>query len=346
MKRIFFGLALVSLSAFAASCGAPAANTTVTNVNANANSNMNKPAAAAPTTESMMAMEKAANEAWTKSDTKWFQDNVSAKFVMYMGDGTRMDKDAAIKMVGSSKCDVKTYDFTEPAMSKINDDTYAITYKATFDGTCTMGGKTEKLPSPVRAASVVSREGGKWMAVFHGENMIIDPKNPPSPPAKTDDKKASDTKPAANANSGANSNTSSTNSNSSPAAPAKSANNEALAALHSKGWEAFRNKDAKWFESGMTENMTFVDPIGGVQKSRADAIKQWTETMKCEGITKTSFTEAVATSVSPTVEILTGKGTADGICDGQKNGPIYQTAVYVKEGDAWKLAFMFESLPM
>ena len=42
---------------------------------------------------------------------------------------------------------------------------------------------------------------------------------------------------------------------------------------------------------------------------------------------------------------LTGKGEADGSCDGQKNGPLYTTAFYVKEGDAWKLAFMFEALP-
>jgi len=43
---------------------------------------------------------------------------------------------------------------------------------------------------------------------------------------------------------------------------------------------------------------------------------------------------------------LTGQASdADGKCDGQSNGDLWNTAVYVKEGGAWKLAFMIESLP-
>jgi hypothetical protein len=53
--------------------------------------------------------------------------------------------------------------FTEPSLTKVNDDTYVLTYKGTFDGSCTMDGKTEKLPANVRAATVVIREGDKWM---------------------------------------------------------------------------------------------------------------------------------------------------------------------------------------
>jgi hypothetical protein len=68
--------------------------------------------------------------------------------------------------------------------------------------------------------------------------------------------------------------------------------------------------------------------------------------MKCEGITKVSVADGFATAISPTMEILTLKGTADGKCDGQPNGPLYQSVVYVKEGDAWKLAFLFESPAM
>ena len=133
-----------------------------------------------------------------------------------------------------------------------------------------------------------------------------------------------------------------------PAAPAKpvaDANTDALTKMHNSGWEAFKNKDAKWFDANMTTDFSFVDPIGGWHSGKAGAIKQWTETMKCEGITKASFTDTFASAASPTVEILTGKGTADGTCDGMKNTDIWQTAIYVKEGEAWKLAFMFESMP-
>jgi len=36
-----------------------------------------------------------------------------------------------------------------------------------------------KMPSPVRAASLWVRSGDKWLAVYHGEVPIVDPKNPP-----------------------------------------------------------------------------------------------------------------------------------------------------------------------
>jgi hypothetical protein len=342
MKRITLIITTITAAVWLTGCQ-PATNAPANATNTNTNAA--KPAAAAPTVENLMAMEKAANEAWSKADGKWFQDNLSDKFVMYTN-GTRLDRDSSIKMITSSKCDVKKMDLTEPQMAKINDDTYVITYKGAFDGSCTMDGKTETLPANVRAASVVTRSGDKWLAVWHGENPIMDPKAPP-PPAKPDDKKSAAAKPAdkkADANTAANSN-SAANTNSAPAAPARSANTDALARLHQGGWEAWKNKDAAYFQTNLTSGFVFSDPMGGWH-TKADAIKLWTETMKCNGITKVAFTDAVATSISPTLELLTGKGTADGTCDGQKNGDLYTTAFYVKEGDTWKLAFMHESLPM
>lgn len=337
------GLFLLAVMCAWSLSGCTANTTPGANANANAtNSNANaaKPVAAVPTSEALMAMDKSANEAWAKSDTKWFQDNLSSKFVMYMG-GQRMDKDASIKMIGSSKCDVKSMNFTEPAMAKISDDVYVLTYKGTFDGSCTMEGKTEKLPTDVRAASAYVREGDKWMAIYHGENPIMDPTKAPPPPAKKDDKGA-DHKDAKKSEAPSNS---SANSAPAPAAPAKSANADALTQMHNKGWEAFKNKDAKWFEANLAENVVFVDPMGGVHTGKATVVKGWVD-MKCEGITKTSFTDTAASSITPTVELLTGKGNADGKCEGQPNGDLYQTNLYVKEGNDWKLAFMFESFPM
>lgn len=315
---------------------APPANTNVANT-ANTNTNAAKPVAAAPTVDALLAMDKAANEAWAKGDTKWFQDNLSSKFVMYPM-GQRMGKDGAIQMIGASKCDVKSMNFTEPSMTKINDDTYVLTYKGTFDGTCTMDGKTEKLPANVRAATVAIREGDKWTGAWHGETPIIDPKSPPPPPPLAEKKQAP---------SASNSNTSNSNAGASNSAPptlmAPSANTDALVKMHQSGWDAFKARDAKFFNDNLAASFGFVDPMGGYQGSKADAIKAWTETMKCEGITNVKVSDGMSTSISPTVEVLTIKGMADGTCDGQKNGTIYQNAVYVKEGDAWKLAYLFES---
>ena len=234
---------------------------------------------------------------------------------------------------------------TEPQMAKIDNDTYVLSYKGTFDGTCTMDGKTESCRSPVRAASVLRPQRRQMAGDLARRKSDHRPeerrRQPPRPttrrrpmhPRLTEKRLPIQRKFEFKHRLA-------------PAAPAKSANTDALAKLHQAGWEAWKNKDAKYFEANLTSGFVFSDPAGGWHGNKADTIKYWTEGMKCEGITKVSFTDAVATSISPTLELLTGKGTADGTCDGQKNGDLYTTAFYVKEGDAWKLAFMHESLPM
>ena len=169
-----------------------------------------------------------------------------------------------------------------------------------------------------------------------------EPKKDAAKPAepKKDEKAAEtkDTKPAGNTNAAA---------APEPAKLTPSANTDALTKAHAAGWEAFRNKDAKAFEGMLASAFSGVAPDGSYLASKADAIKEWTGggTMKCEGITKTSFSDSFAAAISPTVEILFGKGNADGKCNGMANGDLWNVAVYVKEGDAWKMAFMMESMP-
>jgi ketosteroid isomerase-like protein len=341
MKRFSIIVPLVIGAIFIAACGG---GTTSTNTANNApNANAAKPvAAAAPTAEQLLEQDRKANEAYFKGDAKFFESWLSDKFVGY-DRGQREDKAAAIKMISGVKCDIKEgWKLEEPKLAKIDADTYVLTYKGRFDGTCTMGGRTEKALSPVRAATVVVRSGNEWKAVFHGENVIIDPKNPPAPEPKTEAKKEEPKKEDAKKEE-----TAASNSNTAaPVKPAASANTDALVKIHTSGWEAFKAKDAKKLEEIATADLSFVDPIGGFTVGKSNVVKLWTETMKCEGITKVGVSDGFSSSVSPTLEVLTLKGTADGTCDGQKNGSLYQTAFYVKEGDAWKLAFMFETAAM
>jgi len=342
MKRISLLILTMAATVFFVACGGPAANAPATNANTNANAA--KPAAAAPTSEALLAMEKQANEAYIKGDAKFFDGLLSDKMVM-SGGGRRMTKADVVKMIGGVKCEVKEgWTLDKPEMAKIDNDTYVLTYTSNMQGTCTADGHTEKMDKPMRAETVWVRNGEKWQAAFHGENPIIDPKAPPAAPAKAEAKKEEpkkvepkkDEKAPANANAAA---------DAKPAAPVADANTEALVKLHTSGWEAFKAKDAKKFNELTSANLSFADAMGGFTSGQANVIKFWTETLKCEGITKVSFTEGFASALSPTVEVLTGKGNADGTCDGQKNGDLWNTAVYVKEGDAWKLAFLFESFP-
>jgi ketosteroid isomerase-like protein len=307
---VFLGVAALMLAA----CGAPANNTTT-----NTNANTTKPTAAAPTADALLAIDKQANEAYFKSDSKFFEGILSDKFVMHE-DGQRMDKTAVMKMIASNKCNVKSWKLEEPQMAKIDADTYVLSYKGTFDGSC-MGpdGKSVKIPSPTRAATIWVRSGEKWLAAYHGGNLIIDPKNPP--PAKVEDKKQpkKDDKAATK--------------------PAADPSTDAMMAVEKSIWEAWKAKDAKKLESLTTPDLSFQNIFGTYYANKAETIKNWTGPY-CD-IKSVSVTDGVGTSISPTVAILTSKGTAKGTCSGQKltRYRVYGTSVYVKDGDSWKQAF-------
>src|SRR5438552_6895027 len=243
MKKITLFILITMTAVFLAACGGPTANSGNSNANAaNANTNANtaKPTAAAPTKDALYDMDKKANEAYIKADTKYFEGLLSDKFVM-SDMGNRSDKAAAIKMIGESKCDMKSWSLDEPQMATIDADTAVIVTKGTFDGTCAgPDGKPMKAPSPVREASIYIRSGDKWQAIYHSEVAIVDPKNPPkappAPPAKPADKKT-EAKPAA------------------PADP----NTDAMLAVEKSGWDAWKARDAKKLEDLTTKDLSFVD---------------------------------------------------------------------------------------
>jgi hypothetical protein len=331
MKKTLRFILLAAASTLVAACGAPAANTGANN----ANTKTTKPVAAAPTADALMALDKQANEAYVKGNSKFFEGMLGDKFVI-LGGGQRMDKAATVGMIAGVKCDIKSMDLTEPAMSMIDADTYALSYKATWDGTCNgPDGTPMKVPSPVRSASIWVRSGDKWQAVFHGENLIVDPKNPAAPAAPPEKTKKvepkEDVKTAANSNTAPNT-----------AAPAKAmpdANTDALVKVELALWEAWKEHDAKKLDDLMAKDVSFVNIFGTYLATRADAMKDWTGA-GCE-VKSVSVSDGFATALSPTVEMLTRKGTADGTCGGQNVGgtDIWGVSIYVKEGDAWKFAF-------
>lgn len=313
--------------------GCNPSGTPASNVGNTANANTaTKPAAAAPTADALLAMDKQANEAYLKGDGKFFDGFLSDKFVMY-GGGQRAGKVFVADMISKTKCDSQDFKLDEPAMTMIDADTYVMTYKNTYNGRCTYDGKEMPNPSPVRAASVYVRNGDKWSAVFHGENLIIDTKNPPKPPAKAAEPKKAEAKKDDKA----------ANSSSAPAAPAlpaKSANTDAVAAIEKTGWEAWRDKDAKKLDGILAKNVAIVSADGSTMNDRAGVIKYWTE-MPCKDVKTVDVKDPYGVALSPTVEMLTFSGEADGSCFDMKNTPQPSVSIYVKDGDAWKLAFAF-----
>src|SRR5437879_4097579 len=334
MKKTLQFILLAAASTLIAACGAPAANTGANNGNANTT----KPVAAAPTADALMALDKQANEAYVKGNSKFFEGMLSDKFVILTGGGQRMDKAATVKMIAGVKCDIKSMDLTEPAMSMIDADTYALSYKATWDGTCNdPGGKPMKVPSPIRSASIWVRSGDKWQAVFHGENLIVDPKSPPKAAPAAPAKKPKKEEPKKDDKTAANSSTPSNTTAAARATP--DANTDALVKVELALWEAWKEHDAKKLDHLMARDVSFVNIFGTYLANRADAMKDWTGT-GCQ-VKSVSVSDGFATPLSPTVEMLTRKGTADGTCGGQNAGgtAIWGVSIYVKEGDEWKFAY-------
>lgn len=327
LKRTTLFILTAIAVVFFAACGRSVATSPANNANTKAA----QPNAVAPTADALLAFDKQANEAYFKGDAKFFEDMLSDKFVRFGPGSLRMGKAANTRMIAGVKCDIKEWKLDEQHMSTVDADTYVLSYKGTFNGTCTMDEETQKVPSPARFATVWIRSGDKWQAAFHGANPIVDPSATAAPSAKPEVKKeapARDDKSRLAVK---------------PAAPAADPITGALVAIEKSIWEAWMLRDAKKLEELTAPDVTFVDIFGNVTSTKAETIKFWAE-HKCD-IKSVSVTDGKGTPLSATVAILTHKGMAQGTCGGQKLPPIYGTSVYAKNGDAWRLAFTLNRLP-
>ena len=117
------------------------------------------------------------------------------------------------------------------------------------------------------------------------------------------------------------------------------ANTDSLVKVELALWEAWKEHDPKKLDDLMAKDVSFVNIFGTYLATRADGMKDWTGT-GCQ-VKSVSVTDGFATALSPTVEMLTRRGTADGTCGGQQVGgtDIWGVSIYVKEGGAWKFAF-------
>jgi ketosteroid isomerase-like protein len=342
MNRLLTTLLLAIAGIAIAACGgvavnAPPANTNAANTNANANANTAK-TSAAPSAEALMALEQKASDAWKNKDGKFFDGFLTTNFVGFDDHGRRSKREDVIKMIGESKCEVKTSSMSDPHVTPVGSNVAVITTKVTADYTC--GGKPG--PSPVTAASVYVKDGDTWKGAYHNEVAVMEPKEekpddkkaPPPPPKKEEKKPAANTT-AANTTKPAN-----TSANTNAAAKPEDLT-ATLTALEKAGWEAWKTRDAAKLHGTLTNEITFVDMMGKVTAGQDQVIKNWTEG-NCD-VKTVDITNSEATEISPGVAILTYKGHASGTCDGHPLMDLWGTTVSVKEGDTWKAAYIFET---
>jgi hypothetical protein len=313
-----FGVAALIL----AGCGTPEKSADTRMV-----TGVTKPAAAAPTAETLLALERQANAAYLKGDSNALEGMLNDRFQMRNG-GRQVDKAAVLKLAADNKCSVKDWRLEDPLIARIDADTYVLDYKGVFDGSCAgPGGEPMKIVSPIRAATVWTRSGDAWQAAFHGQDPILDPKNLPSPAPVAGKKNLTDEhKAVTNAKSTSDPNTA------------------AMMAVEKSSWEAWMAKDAVKLQELTAPDLSFQNIFGIYFANKSDTIKIWTSTY-CD-IKSVGVTDGEGILLSPTVGLLNRTGTAEGTCNGQKLPlvPIYGTSVFVKQGDSWKLAFSLNRL--
>ena len=133
----------------------------------------------------------------------------------------------------------------------------------------------------------------------------------------------------------ANTNTSSVNANTLQV-PAGPSSIEILKALETKAFEAYRNKDAKYFEGFLTER--FAESANGRRLDKAATMKLIAE-HKCK-FKSFAFSDEQLTNVGASTAIITMKVAADGTCDGRPMpSPSISATLYVRSGADWKGAW-------
>jgi ketosteroid isomerase-like protein len=138
--------------------------------------------------------------------------------------------------------------------------------------------------------------------------------------------------PPANTNTNAPANT---NANAAPKAAAPTA--DTFMPMENKAFEAWKNKDGKYFEGYIGDNFV-PGPSDNPAMTKAEVTKMITEG-KCD-VKSFSLSEGRVTPVGADAAVFTYKATADGTCEGKPiPSPVTAASVFVRSGDTWKAVY-------
>lgn len=111
---------------------------------------------------------------------------------------------------------------------------------------------------------------------------------------------------------------------------------DALVTLEKSAYEAWKSKDAKFWDTYLSDKFVGYGSSGRLDK--ASAIQEYTGA-NCE-IKGYALSDEQMKPISNQAALITYKTTIDGTCDGQKVPANNRAAsVYVRDGDKWKLVF-------
>lgn len=109
-----------------------------------------------------------------------------------------------------------------------------------------------------------------------------------------------------------------------------------IVALEKSAFEAWKNKDRKFFEEHMFEGGQYLD-LNGVG-GKAEYVKAIIDN-NCK-VSSYSLDNTKVNMLSKDVALLTYRYAHDVVCDGNPEAsPLWASTVYVKRGDKWLIAF-------
>ncbi len=111
-----------------------------------------------------------------------------------------------------------------------------------------------------------------------------------------------------------------------------------IIALEKAGWEAWKNKDAKWFQANLTDDALSVRSDGVTDK--AQNIK---DLPNCE-VKSVSLDGFKFLMLDKNSALITFTGMQDAVCGGKTQpSTVRASSVYVKRGGKWLNAFYTET---
>ena len=112
-----------------------------------------------------------------------------------------------------------------------------------------------------------------------------------------------------------------------------------IIALEKAGWDAWKNKNAAWFQANLAEDALQVNGGGVLDKSQIVKVSGTDCEIKSFSLDNFKFLMLDKNSA-----LITFTGKQDGVCSGKTiPATVYSTSVYVKRGGKWLNALYTET---
>ncbi len=112
-----------------------------------------------------------------------------------------------------------------------------------------------------------------------------------------------------------------------------------IIALEKAGWEAWKNKNAAWYQTNLAEDALQVNGGGVLNKSQIVKVAGTDCEIKSFSLDNFKFLMLDKNSA-----LITFTGKQDGVCNGKTiPATVYSTSVYVKRGGKWLNALYTET---